>query len=125
MPHHPYKQAHNLLELQTQNLQIATASLGADITASNQSSAESASLAIIGNTDAVLSASLSIKLNQNAESFATSKTMQLLVVRYPSIAITGNENAVLSGSSFATIAGDNSVLSGSKIFRCGCSSISI
>lgn len=104
------------LELQTQNLQIATASLGADITASNQSSAESASLAIIGNTDAVLSASLSASAAQsNAESFATTaaNNATLSGSLSASIAITGNENAVLSGSAFATIAGDNSVLSGS------------
>lgn len=104
------------LELQTQNLQIATASLGADITASNQASAESASLAIIGNTDAVLSASLSASAAQsNAETFATTaaNNATLSGSLSASIAITGNENAVLSGSSFATIAGDNSVLSGS------------
>tara|TARA_B100001939_G_scaffold28142_1_gene22416 strand:- start:1042 stop:4809 length:3768 start_codon:yes stop_codon:yes gene_type:complete len=104
------------LELQTQNLQIATASLGADITASNQASAESASLAIIGNTDAVLSASLSASAAQtNAENFATTaaNNATLSGSLSASIAITGNENAVLSGSAFATIAGDNSVLSGS------------
>lgn len=104
------------LELQTQNLQIATASLGADITASNQASAQSASLAIIGNTDAVLSASLSASAAQtNAENFATTaaNNATLSGSLSASIAITGNENAVLSGSAFATIAGDNSVLSGS------------
>ena len=111
------KAATSSLQIQTSNLQIATASLGADITASNQASAESASLAILGNTDAVLSASLSASAAQtNAENFATTaaNNATLSGSLSASIAITGNENAVLSGSSFATIAGDNSVLSGSN-----------
>ena len=133
------------LESKTTNLQIATASLGADITSSlaagavsASNAAQSASLAenkadtaLVGNQNAVLSGSAAATLvgedsvlsgslsasaaQSNAESFATTaaNNATLSGSLSASVAITGNENAVLSGSAFATIAGDNSVLSGS------------